>query len=146
MGGRRLASPHPGPIPSASLPHPTDTRQVEIIVFLFLCCTWLEKEDFLEKLPRFLLFRPIKRRSFNLLCVLDLFFLERWQSTLFQNFFCVCGIFFLIFPRQVWSSACSYWKSVITTATLCKGIRCLAEKLGRCQRERAGMVSVAVSY
>ena len=36
---------------------------------------------------RFVLFRPIKKRSFNLLCVLDLF-VERWQSTLFEIFFC----------------------------------------------------------
>ena len=35
---------------------------------------------------RFVLFRLIKKLSFNLLCVLDLFS-ERWQSTLFQNFF-----------------------------------------------------------
>ena len=35
---------------------------------------------------RFVLFRPIKKRSFNLLCVLDFFFSERWQSTLFPKF------------------------------------------------------------
>ena len=34
----------------------------------------------------YVLFRPIKKRSFNLLCVLDLFS-ERLQSTLFQIFF-----------------------------------------------------------
>ena len=39
-----------------------------------------------RKFARFILFRPIKTRSFNLLCVLDLFS-ERWQSTLFQIFF-----------------------------------------------------------
>ena len=33
----------------------------------------------------FVLFRLIKKRSFNLLCVLDLFS-ECWQSTLFQIF------------------------------------------------------------
>ena len=40
------------PFPSVGLPHPTDTRQVELILlfFLFLCCTKLEKEDFLENL------------------------------------------------------------------------------------------------
>ena len=32
------------------------------------------------------LFRLIKKRSFQLLCLLDLFS-ERWQSTLFQIFF-----------------------------------------------------------
>ena len=32
---------------------------------------------------RFVLFHLIKKRSFNLLCVLDLFS-ERWQSTLSQ--------------------------------------------------------------
>ena len=35
------------------------------------------------KCARFVLFRLIKERSFNLLCVLDLSS-ERWQSTLFQ--------------------------------------------------------------
>ena len=34
----------------------------------------------------FVLFRLIKKRSRNLLCVLDIFS-ERWQSTLFQFFF-----------------------------------------------------------
>ena len=38
------------------------------------------------KCARFVLFRLIKKRSFNLLFVLDLFS-ERWQSTLFQIFF-----------------------------------------------------------
>ena len=35
---------------------------------------------------KFVLFCPIKKRSFNLLCVLDLFS-ERCQSSLFQIFF-----------------------------------------------------------
>ena len=39
-----------------------------------------------RKFARFVLFRLIKKRSFNLLCVLD-FFSERWQTTLFQIFF-----------------------------------------------------------
>ena len=30
-----------------------------------------KKEDFLEKFARFALFRPVKKRSFNLLCILD---------------------------------------------------------------------------
>ena len=38
-----------------------------------------------RKFARFVLFRLIKKRSVNLLCVLDLFS-ERWQSTLFQIF------------------------------------------------------------
>ena len=37
---------------------------------------WLHR-----KFARFVLFRLIKKRSFNLLCVLDLFFSECWQST-----------------------------------------------------------------
>ena len=41
---------------------------------------WLHR-----KFARFVLFRLIKKHSFNLLCVLDLFS-ERWQSTLFQIF------------------------------------------------------------
>ena len=47
-----------------------------------------------RKVARFVLFRPIKKRSFNLLCVLDLFS-ERWQSTLFKIFF-----FFLLWSVQ----------------------------------------------
>ena len=38
-----------------------------------------------RKLARFVLFRPVKKRSCNFLCVLDLFS-ERWQSTLFHFF------------------------------------------------------------
>ena len=49
-----------------------------------------------SKFARFVLFRIIKKCSFNLLCVLDLFS-ERWQSTLFQMFFCCC---FLIYITQ----------------------------------------------
>ena len=44
-------------------------------MLLFLCCTELEKEDFLENCARFLLYRPIKKHSFNALCVLDLLIL-----------------------------------------------------------------------
>ena len=41
-----------------------------------------------RKFARFALFRPVKKRSFNLLSVLDFFSSsECWQSTLFQNFF-----------------------------------------------------------
>ena len=40
-----------------------------------------------RKFARFVLFRPIKKRSFNLLRVWHLFFSERWQSTLFRIFF-----------------------------------------------------------
>ena len=38
-----------------------------------------------RKFSRFVLFRLIDKRSFNLSCILDLF-AERWQSTLFQMF------------------------------------------------------------
>ena len=43
-----------------------------------------------RKFARSVLFRLIKKRSFNLLCVLDLFS-ERWQSILFQIFFFFLG-------------------------------------------------------
>ena len=39
-----------------------------------LYCTWLEKRGLPRKFARFVLFRLIEKRSFNLLCVLDLFF------------------------------------------------------------------------
>ena len=44
-----------------------------------------------QKCARFVRFRPIIKRSFSLLCVLDLFS-ELWQSAFFQNFFlsCIC--------------------------------------------------------
>ena len=44
------------------------------------------KRGIARKFAHFVLFRLIKKRSFNLLCVLDLFS-EHWQSTLFQIFF-----------------------------------------------------------
>ena len=51
-----------------------------------------------RKCARFVLFPPIKKRSFNLLCVLDLVS-ERWQSTLFQIFFPpVIGLFTRLSP------------------------------------------------
>ena len=43
-----------------------------LFVFLFLPCTQLDKDDFLENLHVFFRFRPIKKRFFNLLCALDL--------------------------------------------------------------------------
>ena len=45
-----------------------------------------KKDDYIQKYARFVLFRLIKKRSSNLVCVLILFS-ERWQSTLFQIFF-----------------------------------------------------------
>ena len=45
-----------------------------------------------RKFAGFVLFRLIKKRSFNLLYVLDLFW-ERWQSTLFRTLcVCVCAL------------------------------------------------------
>ena len=61
------------PFPSASLPHPTDTRWVDFIVcflFFWLYVAW--ERGLPRKFARFVLFRLIKKRSFNLLCVLDL--------------------------------------------------------------------------
>ena len=56
------------PFPSARIPHPTYTREVELIVCLHVA--W--KRGLPRKFARFVLFLPIKKRSFNLLLVLDL--------------------------------------------------------------------------
>ena len=45
-----------------------------MFVFLFKCSTQLAEKRSSRKFARFVLFRPIKKRSFNLLFVLDLFF------------------------------------------------------------------------
>ena len=59
-------------LPPAS-EHLTDTREVALIVFFFmLYVAW--KRGLPRKFARFFLFRPIKKRSFNLVCDLDLFF------------------------------------------------------------------------
>ena len=52
------------------------------VFLLYVAC----KTRLPRKCARFVLFRPIKKCPFNLLCVLDLFS-EHWQSTLFQIFF-----------------------------------------------------------
>ena len=49
--------------------------------FFMLYIAW--KRGLSWKFAHFVLFDPIKKHSFNLLCVWDLF-PERWQSTLFQ--------------------------------------------------------------
>ena len=52
---------------------------------MFLCCTWLEKEDFFENLHVLSCF--VRLKSVLLIsCVFWIFFSERWQSTLFQIF------------------------------------------------------------
>ena len=48
-------------------------QQKTIKPYFLLYCTQFEKEDYLENLQFFVLFCHIKKRSFNLLCVLDLF-------------------------------------------------------------------------
>ena len=58
-------------------------------LIVFCCIVRSSKKMITSKICTFFLFSIIKKRSFNLLCVLDLFS-ERWQSTLFQ-----------IFPRKV---------------------------------------------
>ena len=83
VGGRKRLLSVSCPFPFASLPHPTDTRPVELIVcssVFMLYVAW--KRGFPQNFSCFVLFRSIKKHSFNLLCVLD-FFSERWQSTLF---------------------------------------------------------------
>ena len=70
-------------LPPAS-EHLTDTRYVELIVCIYVFLLYVAwKRGLPRKFARFVLFRPIKRRSFNLLCALDLFS-ERWRSALFQ--------------------------------------------------------------
>ena len=46
-----------------------------------------EKKTISRKLARFVLFRPIKKRSFNLLCVLALFFQNAGSQLCFRFFF-----------------------------------------------------------
>ena len=54
--------------------------------------------SFPRKFARLVLFHLIKKHSFNLVCVLDLFS-ERWQSTLFQIFLVTydCNLLFILF-------------------------------------------------
>ena len=53
-----------------------------------------------QKFAHFVLFRLIKKRSFNLLCVLDLFS-ECWQSTLFQIFLYMGELVSTNMPRSL---------------------------------------------
>ena len=63
------------PFPPASL-LPSNGHKISWFnCFLLFCCTSHEKEAFLENLhDLFVLFRPIKKRSFNLLFFLGFFF------------------------------------------------------------------------
>ena len=57
------------------------------LVQLFSVVLYVARKRWLHrKFASFVLFHLIKKRSFNLLCVWDLFS-EHWQSTLFQIFF-----------------------------------------------------------
>ena len=70
-------------LPPASW-HLTDKDKLVWLFSVVLYVAW--KRGLPRKFARFVLFRLIKKSSFNLLCVLDLFS-ERWQSTLFQTLF-----------------------------------------------------------
>ena len=61
------------PFPSASLRVPTRHKISSINCFSFFMLYVACKRGLPRKFSRFVLFRPIKKRSFNLLCVLDLF-------------------------------------------------------------------------
>ena len=62
-------------------------KLVELFVFLLFLLLYVAwKRGLPPKCAHFVLFRPIKKHSFNLLCALDLFS-EHWQSTLFQIIF-----------------------------------------------------------
>ena len=60
-----------------------ETSWINCFSVFMLYAAW--KRGLPRKIARFVQFRPDKKRSFNLLCVLDLFS-ERWQSALFQIF------------------------------------------------------------
>ena len=73
------------PFSSARLAHPTDTREVELTVcfsIFMLYVAW--KRGLPRKFARFILIRPIKRRSFNLLCVLHLFLKNAGSQVCFR--------------------------------------------------------------
>ena len=71
---------------SASIQASNWQKLSELIFCLFLCCTYLQKRGFPQKIVHFVLFCPIKSILFNFLCVFNIFS-ECWQSTLFQIFF-----------------------------------------------------------
>ena len=78
--GHETASKSALLLPPASW-HLTDKDKLVSLFSVLLYVAW--KRGLPKKIARFVLFRLIKKHSFNLLCVLDLFS-ERWQSTLFQ--------------------------------------------------------------
>ena len=56
------------------LPHPTDTKYIELIVCFSVFLLYVaSKRGLPRKFARFVLFCPIKKRCFNSWCVLDLF-------------------------------------------------------------------------
>ena len=93
--------------------------QIVCFSVFMLYVAW--KRGLPRKFARFVLFRLIKKRPFNLLCVLDLFS-ERWQSTLFQIFF--------LMTRAVLTKHLS-WTAPLCHAgyKMCKMVDCLSEKL-----------------
>ena len=78
-----------------------------------------------RKFARFVLFRPIKKRSFKLLCVLDLFS-QRWQSTLFHTF-CI--------PIVSFGSVLALWSSIFILKVCIIGIWHLCSLLFSSLRE-----------
>ena len=65
------------------------------------------REKDYRKFARFVLFRLIKKRSFNILCVLDIFFSGRWQSTLLKFFFLFSC--FILIPVSAVTTFVVYW-------------------------------------
>ena len=64
----------------------TEKQTINLTCLFFFCFYVAWKRGFSWKFARFVLFHPIKKCSFNLLCVCD-FFSEWCQSTLSQIFF-----------------------------------------------------------
>ena len=60
-----------GPFPSASLPASSWHKIGQSIVCFSVFMLYVAWKGLPRKFARFVLFRPIKKRSFNLLCVLD---------------------------------------------------------------------------
>ena len=85
--GTRLTVHSRAPFLPPASEHPTDTSWINwgsFLLFVFFPVVRSLKKRTSSKICTFC---PIKKRSFDLLCVLDLFFFsERWQSALCQIF------------------------------------------------------------
>ena len=68
---------------------------------LFLSCTWIEKEEFIENV-HLVLFCLTKKRSVSVFSVFLIFFSERWQSALFHTFHSI-----VICTKILFSGFCS---------------------------------------